>query len=101
MTKIPFIAYRSAYAPYDEVYNKKYHEKYDKDVTIIDELVDSSTDLLVTGDILSVDTIYYEGVLQCILKHLTNYPESTAHVVFNAYTRKPGQYMMDFDEATF
>jgi hypothetical protein len=52
-------------------------------------------------DILSVDTIYYPGVLDFIKKALMTDPRRTAHVIFNAYTDKPGTYQLAHNEGSF
>lgn len=50
------------------------------------------------GDLVSIDSIYYPGVHEFILKYLTEYPERVAHVIINTYTKQDGIYELDFDE---
>lgn len=66
MTNRPFIAYRGRFAPYDFIYLKKYRPN--QNVTLVEELVDEHTEFDMPYPILSVDTIYYPGVLECIKK---------------------------------
>jgi hypothetical protein len=52
-------------------------------------------------DILSVDTIYYPGVLEAIKENLREGNSNSAHLIFNAYTNKNGRYPLDFGEGCF
>lgn len=52
-------------------------------------------------DILSIDTIYYPGILEFIKKSLVSNNNRKAYVVFNAYTTRVGVYSLKYDEGSF
>lgn len=66
------------------------------------ELVDEQTEFPEgTTDLLSVDTIYYPGVKEAIVKFLKAHPDAKAQIIFNAYTRRPGTYNLSYGEGNF
>lgn len=83
MTSKSFYAYRGGKFAYDLAYLKERVPK--ANCMLTKELVDGDTLFPAGVDLLSVDTIYYPGVMESIKAHLKAYPQAKAMLVFNAY----------------
>lgn len=64
MTKLPFKAYRPIIIEGDDKYLRD-HKPY-SNVILITEKVDEHTDCSDSGDLVSIDSIYYQGVMEYI-----------------------------------
>jgi len=72
MTSKAFYAYRGEKFAYDLAYLKERKPK--SNCMLTRELVNGDTQFPPGVDLLSVDTIYYPGVMEAIKSHLKAYP---------------------------
>lgn len=71
-------------------------------MTLIDHIVDGDTICpRFDAEVLSVDTIYYSGVRDCIHTWIKNGDVPKAYVIFNAYTSTEGDYTLNYGEGSF
>jgi len=99
MTSKQFYAYRGEKFAYDLAYLKERKPK--ANCMLVKELVDGSTSFPPDVNILSVDTIYYPGVMDAIKTHLALYPAAKAMLIFNAYDSKEGSFPLYYDNGTY